>query len=345
MESFQFQRTKKKQATEDNPAGEQKNYCLVLNSNDRIPGTTHNEAEFNIPFEFLPNNYEYYSCQYNIEISPGIYRDAYGEWGGVSSSGNGIAAQIFDPTLPVNNQTIPGSRVYTNDTGITLPPDLRVEKFRTAAGTGGVYVLNKSFPTITTTTFTGAMANGATAITGVVGTPVIGRYVQVSGSLAAARIMAQDDTTPTTWYVSRAATAAITAGTTFTQSLPFYTKLNNSLAYVSLDFGCKKFLYDTSSRGPSSIMGAAQRYTGSIISGASSSGASNYYRAWFDENPPQIINMNNFSGTIRARITNADNFLLEDLTSTNLNLGDMTPWRMMLSFTPIPSSAIETQCY
>lgn len=339
MEAFQFQRTKKKQANEDN-AVEQKIYCLVLNSNDRVAGTTHNQAEFNIPFEFLPHNYEYYSCQYSIEISPGVYRDAYGEWGGISSTSNVIAAQIFDPILPVNNLTVPGSRVYTNDTGITLPSDLKVKAFRTAAGTGGQYQLNKDFPNITTTSFTGAMANGAITITGVVGTPVIGRYVQVGTSLTAARVMAQDETTPTTWYVSRVSTAAITAGTTFTQSLPFYTKLNNSLAYVSLDFGCSKLLYDTSSKGPSSIMGAAQRYTGS-----SASGAAQYYRAWFNENPSQIINMNNFSGTIRARITNADNFLLEDLTGTNLNLGDMTSWRMMISFTPIPSSAIETQCY
>lgn len=340
MEAFQFQRTKKRQALEDNASSEQKNYCLVLNSNDRVAGTSHNEAQFNIPFEFLPHNYDYYSCQYSIEISPGVYRDAYGEWGGISSTGNGIAAQIFDPSLPSNNLTIPGSRVYTNDTGITLPSDLRVKAFRTANGTGGVYVLNQSFPAITTTSFTGAMAISSTTITGVVGTPVIGRYVQVGTSLLAARIMAQDDITPTTWYVSRASTVGIAAGTTFTQSLPFYTKLNNSLAYVSLDFGCSKLLYDTSNKGPSSIMGAVQRYTGS-----SASGAAQYYRAWFNENPSQIINMNNFSGTIRARITNADNFLLEDLTGTNLNLGDMTPWKMMISFTPIPSSAIETQCY
>jgi hypothetical protein len=57
--------------------------------------------------------------------------------------------------------------------------------------------------------------------------------------------------------------------------------------------------------------------------------------------------MNNFSGTIRTRITNFDGQLLQDTTAGNvkLQLGDMTPWQMFISFTPIPSSAIETQCY
>ena len=36
MSSFQFQQSKKRMANEDNAGGEQKNYCLVLNSNDRV---------------------------------------------------------------------------------------------------------------------------------------------------------------------------------------------------------------------------------------------------------------------------------------------------------------------
>jgi hypothetical protein len=336
MEAFQFQRTKKRQANEDNAAGEQKNYCLVLNSNDRVAGTTHNEAQFNIPFEFLPHNYEYFKCEYAFQSTCGVYRDAYGEWGGTMPTTSIIAAQIFDPQLPATNLTIPGARLYTSDTSVNLPYDLRIEGNITGLGTGGQYQLNQSITTIPTSTFTGVMTNNSNAITGVVGTPVIGRFVQATG-LSGARILFQDKSTPTTWYVSRASTAAISG--TFTQYVPITTMLNNSFANVSVDFGCKKFLYDTSNKGQSGFMGVAPKFVSSTTSGT------NYFRAWFDENPSQIINMNNFSGTIRTRITNGDGFLLEDNTGVGLPLDDMKSWQMMISFTPIPSSAIETQCY
>jgi hypothetical protein len=339
MEAFQFQRTKKKQANEDNAGNEQKNYCLVLNSNDRVAGTTHNEAQFNIPFEFLPHNYEYYKCEFSFQSSCGFYRDAYGEFGGTMPSTSIFAAQVFDPQLPSSNLTIDGSRLYTSDTSVTLPYDLRIEGNITGLGTGGQYQLNQSITTIPTSTFTGAMANGTNVITGVVGTPVIGRFVQAAG-LSGARILFQDKITPSSWYLSRASTAAITVGSTFTQYVPITTMLNNSFCNVSVDFGCKKFLYDTSNKGQSGFMGVAPKFASSTTTTGI-----NYFKSWFDENPPQIINMNNFSGTIRTRITNGDGFLLEDNTGVGLQLGDMKSWQMMISFTPIPSSAIETQCY
>ena len=339
MESFQFQRTKKRQATEDNPAGEQKNYCLVLNSNDRVAGTTHNQAEFNIPFEFLPHNYEYYKMDYVFVSQAGVYRDAYSEFGGTTTTPDNIlVATLFDNATPAGSLNVPGAKITTTDTSLTLPENLRILANRTGLSTGGQYQLNQTIAPITTTTFTGTMANGANTITGVVGTPIIGRFITATGLTNGARVLYQDPATPTTWYVSKTATAVITTGT-FTQYIPFTSRLNNVVANLSVNFGCKKFIYDTDASGQSGFMGTIPRYTGSSLSGT------NYYRSWWDEQPSQIINMNNFSGTIRTRITNGDGFLLEDSTAPGFQLGDMTPWQLFLSFTPIPSSAIETQCY
>jgi hypothetical protein len=341
MESFQFQRSKKKQATEDNAAGEQKNYCLVLNSNDRIPGTKHNEAEFNINFEFLPHNYEYYKMDYAFVTTAGVYRDSYSEFGGTTASPDNIlVATVFDNATPAGSLNVPGAKITTTDTSVTLAENLRILANRTGLSTGGQYQMNQTITPITTTIFSGTMANGSNAITSVNGgTPIVGRFVSVSGALAnGARVLYQDPTTPTTWYVSKTATGTISNGS-FTQYIPFTTRLNNTVANISVDFGCKKFIYDTDTQGQSGFMGSVQRYTGSSLSGT------NFYRSWWDEQCPQIINMNNFSGTIRTRITNGDGFLLEDSTAPGFPLGDMTPWQMFLSFTPIPSSAIETQCY
>lgn len=340
MESFQFQRSKKRQATEDNPAGEQKNYCLVLNSNDRIPGTKHNEAEFNINFEFLPHNYEYYQMDYAFVSTAGVYRDSYSEFGGTITD-NILTATVFDNATPAGSINVPGAKVTSTDTSLTLPENLRISINRTGLTTGGQYQLNNTFTTpITTTTFSGTMSSGSNIITAVNGgTPVVGRFVFVTGSLAnGARVLYQDPVTPTTWYLSKTATGGIANGV-FTQSIPFTTRLNNTVANLSVDFGCKKYIYDTDTSGPSNFMGSIQRYTGSSLSGT------NFYRSWWDEQCPQIINMNNFSGTIRTRITNGDGFLLEDSTAPGFPLGDMASWQLFLSFTPIPSSAIETQCY
>jgi hypothetical protein len=341
MEAFQFQQSKKKMANEDNLAGEQKNYCLVLNSNDRVAGN-HNTAEFNISFEFLPHTYDYYQMDYAFVTTAGVYRDTYAEFGGVSAGtpNNIFSPQIFDNTTPANPVIAPGAKFTTTDTSITLPSNLAVSNFRTATGTGGQYQMNQTFPVISTNTFTGTMSSGTNTITSVSGgTPVVGRFLNVAGALATgARVLYQDPTTPTTWYVSKVATGTITAGS-FTQYIPITARLNNTVANLSVDFGCKKFIYDTDTKGQSGFMGTIPRFTGSSLSGT------NYYRSWWNEQPSQIINMNNFSGTIRTRITTLDEFLLVDSTATGLPLGDMTPWQLFLSFTPIPSSAIETQCY
>lgn len=337
MESFQFQSSKKKQATEDNRA-EQKNYCLVLNSNNRVPGTKHNNAEFNINFEFLPRNYKYYKMDYAFVISPGIYKDAYGEWGGVTVANNIIAAQAFDATTPIGNVTVPGSIISTTDTSLTLPRNLEIANFRTALGTGGQYFLNQNIPPITTNTFSGTMNINTNVITGVNGgTPVRGRFIFNGALTTGARLLYQDPDTPTTWYASKTATGNIVGA--FTQYIPFTTRINNTVANLSVDFGCRKFIYDTDSLGPSSFMGTIPRFTASSLSGT------NYYRSWWDEHPSQIINMGNFSGTIRTSITNGDEVPLVDTTGTSYVLPDCTPWQLFLSFTPIPSSAIETQCY
>jgi hypothetical protein len=341
MESFQFQRSKKRQVNEDNDGGEQKNYCLILNSNDRVAGSNHNTAEFNIPFEFLPHNYDYFRMDYAFVTTAGVYRDAYSEFGGTTTSPDNIlAATMFDSTTPAGSTNVPGAKITTTDTSVTLPKNLRILAFRTGLSTGGQYQMNQIITPITTTSFTGTMASGSNVITSVSGgTPIVGRFLNVAGALATgARVLYQDPTTPTTWYVSKAASGTITAGG-FTQYIPITTRLNNAVANLSVDFSCKKFIYDTDSKGPSGFMGSVPRYTGSSLSGT------NFYRSWWNEQCPQIINMANFSGTIRTRITNGDGFLLEDNTATGLPLGDMTAWQMFISFTPIPSSAIETQCY
>jgi hypothetical protein len=339
MEAFQFQRTKKRQANEDNAAGEQKNYCLVLNSNDRVVGTKHNEAEFNIPFEFLPHNYEYYKMEYAFVSQAGVYKDTYAEFGAIST-GDVFTPIIFDATTPSSQIIAPGAKVTTSDTSLTLPTNLTIANFRTGITTGGQYQLNQSISTITTNTFTANMSSGSNIMTNVVGTPVVGRFVFITGALASgARVLYQDPNTPTQWYLSKAASGGIATGT-FTQYIPFTARLNNTVANLSVDFGCKKFMYDTDTASQSGFMGTIPRYTGSSLSGT------NYYKSWWDEQPIQIINMNNFSGTIRTRITNGDgDNLLVDSTATGLPLADMRPWSMFISFTPIPSSHIETQCY
>jgi hypothetical protein len=338
MSSFQFQQSKKRMANEDNAGGEQKNYCLVLNSNDRVGGN-HNTAEFNIPYEFLPHNYDYYKMDYAFQTQTGVYKDTYAEFGAITTAPHNIlTAQLFDATTPANTINAPGAKITTSDTSLTLPSNLTITAFKTGLGTGGQYQLNQTIPAITTNTFTGTMASGSNTITGVVGTPVIGRFITATGLTTGARILYQDPATPTTWYVSKTASAVITAGT-FTQYIPFTSRLNNTVANLFVDFGCKKFIYDTHTLGQSGFMGTIPRYTGSSLTGT------NYYKSWYDENPSQIINMNNFTGTIRTKITNGDEFPLVDSTATGLPLADMTPWSMFISFTPIPSSQIETQCY
>jgi hypothetical protein len=336
MSSFQFQQSKKRMANEDNAGGEQKNYCLVLNSNDRVAGN-HNTAEFNIPFEFLPHNCEYYKMEYAFNTTTGVYRDSYAEFGGNTTGTNDIiAANLFD-TVPANQSIIAGAKITSSDTSVILPSNLQISAIRSGLTTTGQYQLNQVLTPILSNSFTGTMVSGTNVITGVVGTPVIGRMVTCTGLTTGARVMFQDPTTSTSWYVSKNASATISTGT-FTQYVPFYARLNNTIANLSVDFGCKKFIYDTQNDGPSGFVGSAPRVTNTLA-------GTNYYRSWYDENPCQIINMNNFSGTIRTKITDADGFLLQDNTATGLQLGDMTPWQMFISFTPIPSSHIESQCY
>jgi hypothetical protein len=276
---------------------------------------------------------------YAFVTNTGVYKDTYAEFGG-SLGATLCAAQIFDSTTPVGSIIAPGAKLTTTDTSVTLPSNLAISNFRTGLGTGGQYQMNQSIATIATTTFTGTMSSGSSTITSVSGgTPVVGRFLNVATALVTGpRVLYQDPVTPTTWYISKAATGTITAGT-FTQYVPITARLNNTVANLSVDFGCKKFIYDTDTQGQSGFMGTIPRFTGSSLSGT------NYYRSWWDEQPSQIINMNNFSGTIRTRITTLDDFPLVDSTATGLPLGDMTPWQLFLSFTPIPSSAIETQCY
>jgi hypothetical protein len=340
MESFQFQRSKKRQANEDNDGGEQKNYCLLLNSSDRVAGSNHNTAEFNIPFEFLPHNYEYYRMDYSFQTTAGVYKDSFSDFGAqIVTPGNLISTSVFD-TAQTTFSIAPNAKVTSTDPLLTFPSNLLVTSYRSGTGGVGVYQLNQTLPLLSTTSFTGTMASGANSITGVVGTPVIGRYVFVSSSLATgAKVLYQDPVTPTTWYVSKSATGTITAGS-FTQYVSFTTRVNNSTATLNMNFGCKKMLYDTSNRSQSSFMGNIQRITNTLV-------GTNQYKSWWQETPSQIINMGNFNGTITTRITNGDDptTLLVDTNFLGQPLSDMTPWQMMVSFTPIPSSSIETQCY
>jgi hypothetical protein len=340
MESFQFQRSKKKQANEDNAGGEQKNYCLVLNSNDRVAGN-HNTAEFNIPFEFLPHNYEYYRMDYAFQSTAGVYRDGFSEFGISTLSPHNIislSTAVFDAN-PTGMAIIPGAKVFSLEpSSLTLPSDLKILNFRNGLGGGGAYQLNQTITAITSTTFTASMATTSNIMVVTAGTPVIGRYVTATASLPnGARILFQDPTTPSNYFLSKSSTGVI-ASSTFTQFIPAMTRLNNTVVNLSVDFGCKKFLYDTRADGPSAFVGVIPRITNTVA-------GTNYYRSWWDEQPSQIINMNNFSGTIRTRITNVDGDLLTDDTGIGIELPDMTPWQMFISFTPIPSSAIETQCY
>ena len=105
--------------------------------------------------------------------------------------------------------------------------------------------------------------------------------------------------------------------------------------------GGKSFSFDITTKSQSFTLGYIQR---DIQSTASSS---NSFSAFYLQSPPKTINRPN-QNLVNVSFYNITNGLLlvdtSQYTPTAL-LTDMTPWNMILEFTPIDDSNITTQYF
>jgi hypothetical protein len=335
MALFQFQKSKNKMANEDNSGGEQKNYCLVLNSDDRITGN-HNTAQFNINYDFLPRSYEYFKMDFAFQTVGGVYKDNYMEFGGTVTN-NVLTVSVYDSASYSGQAVMPNARVTTLDSETTLPSNLYISSFNTGVGGLGTYSLNQTITNIGTTNINVSIPANSNVLTLNSGTANIGYFITGTGLPVGTRIVAGGGTT---YYLNKKNDTSALTNAIVTQYVPFVAKVNTATARVNLDFGCQKYIYDTSSQGQSSFIGIAQRNNELTY-------ASNHFKMWWEEVPSQVINIQNNTGTITATILNGDDdrIALVDTTLQGLPLSDMTPWVLFISFTPIPSSAIETKSF
>lgn len=101
----------------------------------------------------------------------------------------------------------------------------------------------------------------------------------------------------------------------------------------------KSYSFDTTTKSPSSVIGYAQRDMQTTTS------SSNSFSAFYLQFPPKTMNRPN-QNLINIQIYNLNNSLLmTDTTSTGIALGDMTPYTLILEFTPMQDSLIKTQRY
>jgi hypothetical protein len=115
---------------------------------------------------------------------------------------------------------------------------------------------------------------------------------------------------------------------------------------IAMNFGCKMFAYDTAQAGQSNTIGFAQRDI------QTSTSSSNSYSTFYLQFPPKTMNRPN-QNTMNLQISNLNNgMLMTDTTigssttsSGSLPLSDMTPYTLILEFTPNLSSKIATQNY
>lgn len=105
---------------------------------------------------------------------------------------------------------------------------------------------------------------------------------------------------------------------------------------IDIDFQGRSYSYNSSTGGQSNVLGYAQR----LAAGPSS--LSNSYTCLFNDYPPKTISRPT-QNIITVSIINigkqlgASNAYLVDTNGNALN-ADMTPWNLVLEFTPIASS-------
>lgn len=107
---------------------------------------------------------------------------------------------------------------------------------------------------------------------------------------------------------------------------------------INVDFGSKNFSYDTKQQAQSVTLGYAQR----DIQSASANNAKNTYACFFNYNCPKTIarpenNIMTINIYNMYNVVNGSNTLLYDTSNaaTPVVQGDMTPWSMIMSFSPV----------
>ena len=123
----------------------------------------------------------------------------------------------------------------------------------------------------------------------------------------------------------------------FNATAGYYKDIGNTTIYstakIVLDTQGRSFSYDTSMTGPALTLGYANREPSNAVSNT------NGFNAFFGYNAPKTINRPT-QNQINIKIYNVQGgILLTDTTtaSPSVPAADMTPWVMILSFTPIIS--------
>ena len=334
-----FEYSKKKAANED--YGDQgKTYVMVINSNDRIYGNN-NTAQYNVDYSFLPKNYQYFKMSYFLQTSGGVFKDSIIECG-CTTSGALLTIQTYDTTISGQNAAI-GARVIPLVASSYLSNNTYIKGYASGTGLLGTYSLNQAplFDFVSKTP-TGTISTGDNTITfSTSQTGLLGMFVtHTNGLTVGTRIVGGAGTT---WYMSK---PAIGNHTTQTMTLypPFQIKINYSSANIHMDFGCKSYIYDNANNGSSSFLGVSQRYNQGTL-------GSNHFKMWWEESPPQILNLHNSSGTITTTIYNGDDQayggtqLMTDTSLQGIPTEDFTPYILTISLQPILSSHIDTQSF
>jgi len=140
-------------------------------------------------------------------------------------------------------------------------------------------------------------------------------------------------------------TSTLIASTSFytnqTYGIPFITQSSVVYSGVKIVMNTlgKSYSFDTSTMGTSNIIGYAQRDM------QTSTSNSNSFAAFYLQFPPKTINRPN-QNLINIQLYNLNNnLLLTDTTAAGVPVGDCTPYTLIMEFTPIPDSLIQTQRY
>jgi hypothetical protein len=334
-----FEYSKKKASNEDY-GDESKTYVMVINSTEKTYGKN-NFCSFNVDYSFLPKNYQYFKMSYSFQSAGGIFKDSILECG-CTTSGALLTVQTYDTSVTAQNVAI-GARLIPLVSSTYLAANTYISGYASGTGLLGTYSLSQAplFDFVSKTP-TGTISTGDNTITfSTSQTGLLGMFVtHPLGLTAGTRIVGGAGTT---WYMSK---PAIGNHTTQTMTLypPFQIKINYSSANLHTDFGCKSYIYDNANNGVSSFLGVPQRYNQQTY-------ASNHFKMWWEENPPQILNLHNSSGTITTTIYNGDdqayggNQLMTDTSQQGIPTEDFVPWIMTISLQPILSSHVDTQSF
>jgi len=336
-----FEYSKKKMANED--YGDQgKTYVMVLNSNDKTSGTN-NQAQYNVDYSFLPKNYQYFQMSYSLQTAGGVFKDSFIECG-CTTSGALLTIQTYDNTNTSLSQNCAiGARVIPLVSSSYLSANTYIKGYASGTGLLGTYSLNQAPLTDFVSKLpTGTISTGDNTITFTISqTGLLGMFVTLNNGLSVGtRIIGGAGTT---WYMSKPAIGNYTTQT-ITLYPPFQIKINYSSANLHMDFGCKSYIYDNGNNGASSFLGVSQRYNQGTL-------GSNHFKMWWEESPPQILNLHNSSGTITTTIYNGDDQayggsqLMTDTSIQGIPTEDFVPYILTISLQPILSSHIDSQSF